>query len=367
MPRLGPEPVPEALTHAARLGVLQEQLAAIGRELQNLEDAGSELATMATDRLIVDARRFQFRLVSHHGTLKEVAAWSADLAGVLAVWRDPADGQIFVVDGHHRHGLALRLGVPRLAVRFLSAPDASAARVIGALINIAGQNASPIDAAKLLRDGGMGPPEVAAFGVPLAGRLMATGLELAVLPGELFKAAAVGDLAVDLAAAIGSCGGGPQVMRDLHRAAKAGKWSAAKTREAAEVARFATVEAVDGGGLLPGLMEQLSSDLAPLLEIRAAVRARLRSEIVALSFAARPKAAAHLERAGNRIDREGSQAARARAKTGLELFGLLINQAGPLCDACNLLAAEIEPGRPAAAVVEEHLGLLRDALAIEMG
>ena len=365
-PRVRPEPVPEALTHAARLGVLQKQLAAIGRELQNLEDAGSELATVATDRLIVDARRFQFRLISHHGTLKEVAAWNPDLCGVLAVWRDPADGVVYVVDGHHRHGLALRLGVPRLAVRFLSAPDASAARVIGALINIAGRNATPIDAAKLIRDAQMGPAEVAAHGVPLAGRLMASALELAALPGELFEAAAVGDLAVDLAAAIGSCGGEPQVMRDLAKAAAAGRWSAAKTREAAEVARFATVKAVDGGGLLPGLMEQLSSDLAPLLEIRAAVRARLRSEIVALSFAARPKAAAHLTRAGNRIDREGSQAARARAKTGLELFGLLINQAGPLCDACNLLASEIEPGRPAAAIVEENLDLLRDAVAIEM-
>jgi hypothetical protein len=114
-------------------------------------------------------------------------------------------------------------------------------------------------------------------------------------------------------------------------------------------------------------MEQLSSDLEQLLEIRAAVRARLRSEIVALSLAARPRAAAHLERAGNLIDRQGSNAARARAQTGLDLFAVLVNQRGPLCDLLNLLAGEIEPGRSAVAIVEENLDLLRDALQAEMG
>jgi hypothetical protein len=322
---------------------------------------------MPTDALVVDARRFQFRIISHHGTLREVASWNPDLCGVLSVWRDPADGLVCVIDGHHRHGLALRLGVPRLAVRFITAPDASTARVIGALINIAHKNATPIDAAKLLRDAGMGPAEVAAHGVALNGRLMQVALELAVLPGELFEACAMGSLPVDLAAAIGSAGGQLQIMRDLHKAAKAGKWSAAKTREAADVARFATVQAAAGDGLLPGLMEQLSSDLEQLLEIRAAVRARLRSEIVALSLAARPKAAAHLERAGNLIDREGSQAARARAKTGLDLFAVLVNQSGPLCELLNMLAAEIGPGHSAAQVAEENLDLLRHALVVEMG
>jgi len=346
--------------------IITAGIAGILEQLQSQGMGGSELATMPTDALVVDAKRFQFRIVSHHGSLREVAAWNPDLCGVLSVWRDPADGVVFVVDGHHRHGLAVRLGVPRLAVRFITAANDKRARVIGALINCAQKNATPIDAAKLLRDARMGPPEVAAHGVAVGGRLMATALELAPLPGELFEACAMGSLPVDLAAAIGSAGGQPQIMRDLHKAAKAGKWSAAKTREAAEVARFATVQAVDGDGI-PGLMEQLSSNLEQLLEIRAAVRARLRSEIVALSFAARPKAAAHLERAGNLIDRESSQAARARAKTGLELFGVLVNQSGPLCELLNMLAAEIGPGRSAADVAEENLDLLRHALVIEMG
>ena len=243
--------------------------------LQQLQEhglgGGSELAVMATDALVVDPRRFQFRIVSHHGTLREVANWNPDLCGVLSVWRDPGNGLTYVVDGHHRHGLAVRLGVPRLAVRFLSAPDARSARVVGALVNIAHKNATPIDAAKLLRDAGMGPAEIAGYGVPLNGRLMETALELATLPGELFEAVAMGELAVDLGAAIGSCGGEHQIMRDLHKAAKAGRWCAAKTREAADVARFARVQVVDGDGFLPGLMEQLSSDLEQLLEIRTAV------------------------------------------------------------------------------------------------
>ena len=339
-------------------------------EAHGLGGGSQELATLPTETVQLDPRRFQFKFAGRGGTtaaLRDAATYNPDLAGVLTVWRDPANGGVFVVNGHHRLTLALRVGVERVNVRFLQARSAVEARTIGALQNIAEDRGTAVDAAKLLRDAQMAPRDVAAYGVPLSGRLMETALELAALPGELFEACAMGELPVDLAAAIGSCGGEHQIMRDLHKAAKAGRWCAAKTREAADVARFATVQVVDCGGFLPGLMEQLSSDLEQLLEIRAAVRARLRSEIVALSLAARPRAAAHLERAGNLIDREGSHAARARAQTGLDLFAVLVNQAGPLADLLNLLACEIEPGRSATVIVEEHLDLLRDALRAEMG
>lgn len=42
---------------------------------------------------------------------------------------------------------------------------------------------------------------------------MATALELAPLPGELFEACAIGSLPVDLAAAIDSSGGQHKIMR----------------------------------------------------------------------------------------------------------------------------------------------------------
>lgn len=91
--------------------ILAAGIAGILERLQDQGLGGSDMATVPTDALVVDARRFQFRIVSHHGTLKEVASWNPDLCGVLSVWRDPADGVVCVIDGHHRHGLALRLGV----------------------------------------------------------------------------------------------------------------------------------------------------------------------------------------------------------------------------------------------------------------
>ena len=82
--------------------------------LERLQDqgiGGSDLAILPTNALVVEARRFQFRIVPRHGTFKEVASWKPDLCRVLSVWRDPPDGVVCVIDGHHRHGLALRLGV----------------------------------------------------------------------------------------------------------------------------------------------------------------------------------------------------------------------------------------------------------------
>ncbi|MEB3275838.1 MAG: hypothetical protein VKM92_02620, partial [Cyanobacteriota bacterium] len=104
-----------------------------------------------------------------------------------------------------------------------------------------------------------------------------------------------------------------------------------------------------------------------LLGVRAAIRSRLRAEIRALGAAARARDAATLQAAGNRIDREGSQAARAKTQAVADVFAQLINTAGPLADVVRMLAAEVTPKHSAAAVVDEHLGLVRDAIAGELG
>ena len=104
--------MPEVFSRSVQLGELQKQLAAIGRELQGLEEAGSELATLATETVQLDPRRFKFKLAGHEGTttaLRDATCFDPDLCGVLSVWRDPADGLVFMVDGHHRPGLAVRL------------------------------------------------------------------------------------------------------------------------------------------------------------------------------------------------------------------------------------------------------------------
>lgn len=90
--------------------------------------------------LKLDPKRFQYKLNTDSagvtGLLKGLK-WNEDLSGLVNVWRGPADGKTYVVNGHHRVQLARENGVPDIHVRYIKAADASAARATGALQNIA--------------------------------------------------------------------------------------------------------------------------------------------------------------------------------------------------------------------------------------
>src|SRR5213076_2829823 len=103
--------------------------------------------------------------------LKGVTRWNPQLAGVIAVWRDPADGKVYVVNGHHRLELAQRLGVHALNVQFVEAKNATEARGEGAYMNIAEGRGTATDVAKFLRDMKVGPETLAQRGVTLRGDL----------------------------------------------------------------------------------------------------------------------------------------------------------------------------------------------------
>lgn len=347
---------------AAGVAQIVQQLQAQGL----VSTASSELALIPTTEVQIDPQRFQFRLFSHHGDLRAVSRWNPDLAGVLSVWRDPADQQVFVVDGHHRAGLARRLEVPTLAVRFLKCTTDQEARMIGALVNIAHGNASAIDAAKLARDGGLTPAQIAEHGLPRNGRIVRDGLLLAALAPELFTQTATGELAEDLALAIASAGPSHTLQRDLLAQAKRHRWSVPAVQEAAEIAKHATVTTTSNG-LLPGLHGFAQSDLRELLAVRAEVRAQLKLEHRALGVAARKRSAAVLEAAGSLIDSEAAGDARAQVGVVRDVFSQLAGQSGVISDLLKAMAAEVGPKRTAAQVVGDHLDLIRQAVATELG
>ena len=54
----------------------------------------------------------------------------------LAVWKDPEDGLVNCVDGHHRLQWAERDNIKRLPVRFISAKTAKEAKKIGYKLNV---------------------------------------------------------------------------------------------------------------------------------------------------------------------------------------------------------------------------------------
>ena len=160
--------------------------------------AGATVRSVPTQDLTLDPRRFQYKLnTSPEGVtdLLKGKRWNDDLAGVISVWHDPADGKTYVVNGHHRAILAKETGTPEVAVRYLKAPDAASARAIGALQNIAEGRGTPVDAAKFFRDSGLTPKDLEAKGISMGEATAANGVALSRLSPQLFDDAVSGSCA----------------------------------------------------------------------------------------------------------------------------------------------------------------------------
>ena len=320
-----------------------------------------------------DPDRFQYKDIGKRtktgttGSLAGVATYNPDLAGVISVWKDPVDGEIYVVNGHNRLNAAVRNQYPTMNVRFLEAPDAATARVKGAMQNIAEGNGTGVDAAKIIRETKMGAAEMIEQGISPSGAVMRKAIPLSKLPSSIFDEVATGRMTEDMGAAIGSSNSPDQVMIDLAKAAKKKGWSANKTAEAASIAQFAKVsEGVDPNALpLPGFDTLITSNFENILNIRVAIRSQLRSEINALGVAANAKKAGTLESVGNVIDVDASKAARDESMQGEIVFNRLANLSGPLSDVINELAEQVTPTKRAVTVVQANIKKIKNAIAKE--
>lgn len=146
--------------------------------------------------------------------------FNAQLAGVISVWRDPADGHDYVVDGHHRLELARRLGVSVLNVQYLHAPDATTARAQGAFINMAQGRGTATDVALFLRETGTTPEDLAKRGISLPTGLTRDAVALARLAPDVFDQVATGNIPRSWGTAIGALLEDPVHQRETLRAAR---------------------------------------------------------------------------------------------------------------------------------------------------
>jgi hypothetical protein len=178
-------------------------------------------AVVPVDEIKVDPERFQFKQgtradgVQPGGSLEGVDLWNPDAEGTIEVWRDPADGNLYVINGHNRVAKAKELGIPSLKVDELVAADAGEARRMGAISNISSGAGNAFDAAKFIRDTGMDPSKVQG-GKPLASGNWAQGLALARLPEDVFLAAVNGQISPRKAAIIGDSGADEATMRGAY-------------------------------------------------------------------------------------------------------------------------------------------------------
>lgn len=321
----------------------------------------------------VDPERFQYKIGASAsgevGSLSGVQKWDPNLAGVISVWRDPADGKTYVVNGHNRLALAKRLGADEVTVRYLDAKDAKEARAIGAMQNIAEGAGKEIDAAKFFRDTGIATEEeVKAKGLPLNSGKASRGLALSKLPDEMFQDVVQGDLKVGRAAIIGGSGLDQDKQREVYKVLKKNKNMTDGTLqeyvEQLEVSQRMQQEEID----LFGTNTKTVDTGLSRAELVNSLKGALGREARLLGAVSKSQKAVQVleEKGGNVINVEQSQKQAQEAGSVLRTFDQLKNVSGPVKTALDQAAARVTAGENKAKVAAELREAVIQALEEEL-
>lgn len=344
-------------------------------------DAPGAIRKMDPRQIEADPARFQFKRDTGgaSGTgdeLKGVQKFDPELGGVLSVWRDPADGKTYVVNGHHRLELAQRAGAPDVTVRYLDAESAGAARTKGALINIAEGRGSAIDAAKVFRDTGMDANDLAAKGISLKGAIAKDGNNLARLAPQIFSRVIQGELPVERAALIGELlpehADQQAALELLDRAeAKDKGLSNDAFRELVGFVKGAPKKAGDAGsnmnlfGDVEPAEESTALEMATLSDY---IRKRLTGERNLFNVVSNTAKSKTLEQAGNALIGEKNAQIAEAANQHLAVYDKLKTSAGAINDALRAAAQSLgRKGAPASEIKQHAYARVRAAIRQTLG
>jgi ParB-like chromosome segregation protein Spo0J len=324
---------------------------------------------MDPNEIQADPRRFQFRTrlsqVMRAAINSGTAKYSKELSeGPITAWKDPADGKLYVVDGHHRLEIAKRSGTKSIEVRELSAPTMKAARAFGAYRNIASGHAEAIDVAKFMRDMGVSADDFAQRGVALGSRLVSDGSKLANLDDPIFEKVVSGQMPESVGAAIGSLAdkGKQAALAKLIAAQKGRSLSPELVGILARRAQNAEeIETQDLFGT------QSESNVLEAAKVEEYIRGRLAMDKRLFGYVAKGARPEELSRGGNIIDVYESRKIADSSKRALDVFDKLIERKGPINDAINAAAEAIKSGESEQAVRDRTYGVIHDAVAAELG
>ncbi len=315
---------------------------------------------MTPGDIVFDPGRFQYKLNATEGTgevgsLSGVRKWDPNLAGVMSVWKDPADDKVYVVNGHNRLSLARRLGAEEVTVRFLNAANATEARAIGAMQNIAEGAGTPMDAAKFFRDTGIkSQADVEARGLPLGSGQAEKGLRLSKLPGDVFNAVVRGDLTVNRGAIIGGSGLDEAKQREVFKMVSARKGIADQTLLEMVEHAAASEQRTQTTMSLFGETQEAKDNLITRAKLSAALKSKIAREKRLFTTVSKAKAATTLQqKGGNVINQEQSAKVAGEASEALEVFKRLKSSSGPISSALNRAADRVEAGEPEGRVRQE--------------
>jgi len=329
--------------------------------------------------LTVDAPRFQFKQDVGQGgvsdKLKDARAYNPELGGMLAVWKDPADGKTYVVNGHHRLDLANRLDAPAVSVRYLDAANAQEARLKGAVINISEDQGTSLDAAKVFRDSGKSIAQLQDDGLTIKGKIASEGLSLSKLDPAIFRDVINGDLKPARGAVLGNL---------ANHADQANIYAAMQAREKTGdgMTDAQVAELIRMNDRAPKVVEKASDKaqasmfgdeediVRSLLPEKAIVSEYVRKQLGAekklFGLVGSQAAADKLGAAGNVIKAGDNAKVAEEANQGIVLYDKLSTHAGPIDAILDQAAQRLAAGETSGAVKQDTYRQIREHLTGEV-
>jgi hypothetical protein len=329
---------------------------------RNVYSAPLEALTMAPQ--IFQFKRAGIGPAGVSRELSEVEMWDETLAGVVSVWHNPADNQIYVVNGHHRVDLAERLEVERLNIQFIEAANVEEARAAGAFINIAEGRGTPSDVGKFLRDMGATIETLTERGVSVRGDIARKGLALSRLSDDLFQQLTTQEMRETWGVAIGEMiPDNADLQREVFKAIKGKELSEAAVRETARIFRDAGTEETSILTLF-GEETQVNALAPDVGRVAALIKSKMAAD--KRRFGPLAREADELETAGTTtIDREAVAARAEESKSILGYFDLLYTRAGPVGSLVTEGARRVVNGERIGAVVDDIYPRVADAVNTE--
>ena len=343
----------QAQAEPSKLEHIADELKANSRASQpiqgqrTLSESGIPIgaSTVHVEDLHVDPHRFQYKtsgINPETGTNREltpVKEFNPELGGQLLVWRDPANGKDYVINGHHRHELAKRSPKGEgskfdgnLSVHYIDAKDAAEARAKGALANIAEGRGTAVDAAKFLRDSGRTIEDLQKHGISPSGAVAASASNLSKLSPTLFQKLTNGGMSTGRAEAIATHLPSPDAQDQLFHFISKREASGRKSFTDSDVSEMARATAaakpvVKSGGLFDEWFEQ--NPIEQRADVAGHIRRTLSSEHKTFRDAASERRKGTLESSGsNKLDTVANERKAREVEGHVEEFDRRANAAG---------------------------------------
>lgn len=327
-------------------------------------------------RLRTDARRFQYKdngdAEGVTTALRAVTRWDPAKANQLIVWQDKA-GDLFVVDGHQRSGLARRLlasgfereiAIPGLLFREIDGFGTNDIRAIAAAKNIAERSGSPIDGAKVLRS----KPELMDGSMPVTRTEARQSFDLARLADEPFRMVVNEVVPYQQAAIVGRLipEDGARQLAAMNAIVRFEPRNETETSALVQrVAQSELVKAEGQQGSLFGGMFQADTTAGEEMKIVARAIAELKKDKTLLSRVVAN--ADRIEATGSTIARDAAASVASDAERFAKLISANAYSAGPVRDVLVAIARELKDGqKPLDQTVSELLAAVRRAVETDV-